>query len=85
MSRDISIKCMYWLTTACSVSILHSGCREYKKKKKIDGYSNLKKKNLKLEDGINAYKISKITILLHPRMFHMKYSSWWKMKEMILD
>lgn len=54
------------------------------KKKKIDGYSNLKK-NLKLEDGINAYKISKITILLHPRMFHMKYSSWWKMKEMILD
>lgn len=40
MSRDISIKCMYWLTTACSVSMLHSGCREYKKKKKIDGYSN---------------------------------------------
>lgn len=45
MSRDISIKCMYWLTTACSVSMLHSGCREYKKKKKIDGYSNLKKKS----------------------------------------
>lgn len=57
MSKDISIKCMYWLPTACSVSILHLGCREYKK---LDGF--FFKENLKWGDGINAHKISQNNI-----------------------
>lgn len=54
MSEDISIKCVYWLPTVCSVSMLYLGCREYKK---LDGYANFLKK-LKWGDGIHEHKIS---------------------------